>query len=294
MHPKKITFLFTLAFFVTTAISANAFFDKLKDVTKIVKTTVKVGKAVSKTFEDITPEQEYYIGRAVAASVLSKYAPYDIMEVNDYINILGQTLAKASDVPETFGGYHFLVLDSDEINAFAAPGGLIFVTRGMIACCTTEDALAAVLAHEIAHVQLKHGLRAIKQSRMVSAAKVVGEEAVSHFGSNDLKAIAGAFENTIGDITETMIVKGYSRTLEEEADKSAVQLLNRVGYPAAGLTAMLREMGERIQPGGLDFAKTHPSPKNRLDYIRDIVGDETQINAPESRAARFAAFKNQI
>jgi predicted Zn-dependent protease len=90
----------------------------------------KVGQAVAKTFQDITPEQEYYIGRAVGAIVAGKYKPYQNQKSTFYLNVLGQTLAQASDRPETFGGYHFAILESDEINAFAAPGGLIFVSRG--------------------------------------------------------------------------------------------------------------------------------------------------------------------
>ena len=121
----------------------------------------KGAAAVGKTFDDITPEQEYYIGRAVAATVLSKYKPYDISAGNEYLNVLGQGLALSSDRPETFGGYHFLIMDSDEINAFSAPGGLVLVSRGLIRCCPNEDALAAVLAHEIGHVEKQHGLRAI-------------------------------------------------------------------------------------------------------------------------------------
>ena len=115
-------------------------------------------KAVQKTWQDLTPEQEYYIGRAVAAQVFQTYRPLDRPAANAYLNLFGQSLAVFSDRPETFGGYHFLLLDSDEINAFAAPGGLILVTRGMVRCCENEDELAAVLAHEICHVEKKHGL----------------------------------------------------------------------------------------------------------------------------------------
>jgi predicted Zn-dependent protease len=86
---------------------------------------VKSYQAVSKSFEDITPQQEYYIGRTVGARILQKYKPYDNPAANRYVNTLGQTLAQASDLPETYGGYHFLIQDSDEINAFAAPGGFI-------------------------------------------------------------------------------------------------------------------------------------------------------------------------
>ena len=104
-------------------------------------------KAVARSFEEFTPEQEYYIGRAVGANVLDKYPPYTGEEANDYVNRLGQALAMASDMPETFSGYHYLILDSEEINAFAAPSGFIFVTVGMIRCTPSEATMAAVLAH---------------------------------------------------------------------------------------------------------------------------------------------------
>jgi predicted Zn-dependent protease len=99
------------------------------------ESTKRVGSAVTKTFQDITPEQEYYIGRTVAATVLAGYKPKDSDDLNGYVNRVGQSLAQFSTKPETFGGYHFLVLDSDEINAFAAPGGLVLVTRGLLRCC---------------------------------------------------------------------------------------------------------------------------------------------------------------
>ncbi len=105
------------------------------------KSITRGAKAVQKTWQDLTPEQEYYIGRAVAAQVFQTYPPLDRPPGNTYLNLLGQSLAIYSERPETFGGYHFLLLDSDEINAFAAPGGLILVTRGMVRCCANEDEL---------------------------------------------------------------------------------------------------------------------------------------------------------
>ncbi|MGO9018190.1 MAG: hypothetical protein ACLQVJ_07545 [Syntrophobacteraceae bacterium] len=84
---------------------------------------IKAAVAIGRSFQDISPEQEYYIGRAVAANVVSTYPPSQNDRLNLYLNTLGQTLAMASDRPETFGGYHFLMLDSAEINAFAALAG---------------------------------------------------------------------------------------------------------------------------------------------------------------------------
>jgi len=249
----------------------------------------KVAKAVAKTFEDITPEQEYYIGRTVGAVIVNRYKPYPDTEANRYLNLLGQTLAQASDRPETFGGYHFLVLDSPEINAFAAPGGLIFVSRGMLRCCTTEDAVAAVLAHEIAHVQLRHGLQAIDSSRLTQALTTIGAEGAKSYGDKKLADLTKDFEGSVRDVTSTLINNGYSRSFEREADAAAVTILARVGYDPAGLVAMLGEMEKNLKPGGLDFAKTHPSPKSRVEEIERRAGAAKTPAAVPSRQARFRA-----
>ncbi|MBT4026862.1 M48 family metalloprotease [Desulfobacula sp.] len=251
---------------------------------------IKAGSAVAKTFESFTPEQEYYIGRTIGAVVLNKYSPYNNSQANSYVNILGQTLAQYSDIPETFGGYHFLIQDSDEINAFAAPGGLIFVTRGMLKCCENEDALAAVLAHEIGHVQAKHGLQAIKRSRVTNALTTIGIEGAKNFGGEQLGQLTKTFEKSISDITNTMINKGYSRAFEKNADLGAAKIIQRGGYDPNGLTDMLKLMKTRLKPGKIDFAKTHPSPEQRIAEIEKVIGYSKQINQPKSRITRFKNF----
>lgn len=254
----------------------------------------KVAKAVSKTFEEITPEQEYYIGRSVGAVLVNKYRPYPNGPANDYLNLLGQTLAQASDRPETFGGYHFLVLDSPEVNAFAAPGGLIFVSRGMLRCCKSEEAVAAVLAHEIAHVQLRHGLQAIDKSRMTEALTTLGAEGAKSFGGQKLSDLTKVFEGSINDVTATLVNNGYSRSFEREADASAVAILTRVGYAPGALVAMLTEMEKNLKPGGLDFAKTHPSPRSRIDDIERLhAGGKSPAEVP-ARQARFGKALGNI
>jgi predicted Zn-dependent protease len=236
--------------------------------------------ALEKTFEDITPEQEYYIGRTVMATVLQSYRAWDNPAANRYVNLLGQTLARASDHPETFGGYHFLILDSDDINAFAAPGGLVAVTRGMLRLCRTEDALAAVLAHEIGHVQNRDGLRAIKRSRLTFALTLLSVETTKQFAGKELADLTEAFEGSIDDITGTLMNSGYSRGLEDQADVAAVGILRRVGYNPQGLPDMLEEMKKGLRPGGLDFAKTHPSPDHRIRQIRRLTGDPKDVGEP--------------
>lgn len=246
-------------------------------------------EAVEKTFQDITPEQEYYIGRSVAATVLKTYKPYNNAAANEYLNLLGQTLAMASDKPETFGGYHFLILDSDEINAFSAPGGLVMISRGMIRCCKNEDALAAVVAHEIGHVQNQHGLRAIRKGRLTSALTILAMEAGKNLGGQNLAEVTKAFEGSISDITSTLMNSGYARATEFEADRSAVVIMNRVGYNPEALVDMLGQMEKNLKPGGLDFAKTHPAPEVRIAEVHKSVGSAAPVASPQARQQRFQA-----
>ena len=245
--------------------------------------------AAEKTFQDITPEQEHYIGRSVAATVLATYKPYDQAALNQYLNVLGQTLAQCSEKPETFGGYHFLALETDEVNAFAAPGGLILVSRGLIRCCRSEDALAAVLAHEIGHVQNQHGLRAIKRGRLTSALTVLAVEAGKNLAGDGLAEVTKAFEGSITDISSTLMNSGYSRALEQDADAAAVQILNRAGYDPHALIDMLAQMKSRMGADARGFGKTHPSPDVRIESLGPLVSASPSGAAPARRQPRFEA-----
>lgn len=254
----------------------------------------KSAKAVARTFEDFTPEQEYYIGRTIGAMILEKYPAYPDESANRYLNVMGKTLALASDMPETFGGYHFLIQDSDQINGLSAPGGLIFITRGMLRCCRNEDAVAAVLAHEIGHVQLKHGLQAIEKSRVTTALTTLGIEGAKTFGGEDLAGLTRTFEESITDITQTLINNGYSRGFEGEADMAAVTTLDRVGYDPNGLIDMLNVMAQKLVPGRPDFARTHPAPVSRIAEIEKVIGRHGAVKSTGSRQARFRKYLGGI
>jgi predicted Zn-dependent protease len=254
----------------------------------------RTAEAVEKSYQDITPEEEYYIGRAVAATILDRYKPYEDPAATRYLNLLGQTLALASSRPETFGGYHFLILDTEEINAFAAPGGLIMISRGMIRCCQGEDELAAVLAHEIGHVAHKDGLRAIKKSRLTSALTIIATEGAKNLGGEELAKLTEEFEGSIADITATLVNSGYARGLEKEADAAAIATMRQVGYNPRGLVAMLQEMKKRLKPGGLDFAKTHPDPGDRIADIQGKLTAASVLSEPQARQQRFAAAVGSV
>lgn len=242
------------------------------------------------SFKDITPEQEYYLGRAVGATLVTSYRPWQKSAAEQYLNLLGQTLAQFSDLPQTFGGYHFLILDSNEINAFAAPGGLIFVTRGMLRCCPDEESVAAVLAHEIGHVQQKHGLQSIKKSHMTAALTLLGTESTKTYGSSELASLTSAFEGSINDTVTTLVNNGYSRAFESEADAAAVTILRRSGYNPAALIVMLQEMKNRLRPGSSGFGRTHPAPDDRIEEIRTLLPSAR----PEPSASSVAARKKRL
>ena len=248
----------------------------------------KTGGAVSKALERFTPENEYYIGRAVTATILADYRVLANAALNEYLNLVGQTLAAFSDKPETFAGYHFAAADSDEINAFAAPGGFVVVTKGLLRCCRNEDALAAVLAHEVAHIQLEHGIQAIKKSRTTTAFAVLGAEAVKNFGGQELADLTEAFEGSISDIVSTLVNSGYSRKQEYEADRTAVVILKQAGYNPNGLREMLEEMAKRLPPEGHGFARTHPPPELRIKEIAPLLSDAPPMASHPGRQSRFS------
>jgi beta-barrel assembly-enhancing protease len=245
--------------------------------------------AVSKSLEEFTPEQEYFIGRSVGAVVLSKYPAYSNDQINDYVNKLGQTLAAASDKPEIFNGYHFLVLNSDDINAFATPGGHIFITKGLIRCCPSEDALAAILAHEIGHILLRHGMQSIEKARTTQALTVLATEGAKTFGSADVAQLTDSFSGVITDIVNSMINNGYSRTFEYQADEASIKLVQRVGYNPEGLIDVLKIMDKNLKKGGSDFAKTHPAPQDRIKELQSHGQKFTAVAEPNSRSQRFHA-----
>jgi len=244
---------------------------------------------------EFTPEQEYYIGRAVAANLLSTRNVYDERKATDYLNVLEKALSIYSDRPDTFGGYHVLILDSDEINAFSAPGGLILVSRGLLRCATSEDTVAAILAHETSHVVLKHGLNAIKEARKTAAYRNLAMTGVAVAGSPELQQLTDLFKDTIADVTNTLVNSGYSRDLEFQADQMALQIMRRAGYDPRAFETMLKLMQTKLKPGGLDFAKTHPDPKDRIQKVDETLASQPVVTTPpQALAARQARYQTAL
>jgi predicted Zn-dependent protease len=255
-------------------------------------------EAVQTASQEITPEQEYYIGRAVAANILAARKAYSEQVATGYVNVLGRSLSLYSDRPETFGGYHFLIMDTDEINAFAAPGGLILISRGLLRCADSEETVAAILAHEISHVVLKHGLKAISNARWTAAVQAGANATVQVAGSPELKQLTGAFKDSINDITNTLVNSGYSREQELEADQMALVIMRKAGYEPQAFDDMLGVMKSKLKAGGADFAKTHPDPKVRMTAVEKTLKGQPAVSvagsAENTRQARYKAALGAI
>lgn len=263
---------------------------KTVDINKTLDITLTTIQATEKAARPISDEEEYYIGRAVAARMFLYYTLYENHELTNYINSIGKVIALHSEKPFTFGGYHFALLNSNEINAFACPGGIVFLTKGMLKLAKSEDELAAIVAHEIAHVNHRDGINSIKQARWTEALTIIGTTAAKQYGDEDLLKLVNIFENSIDDILKTLIVNGYSKTREYAADEKALQYLAKAGYNPYALLNVLERLGQSTTSKG-GILNTHPDTTDRINNLKDkIPVVSLDLNAFKKRTLRFNSF----
>lgn len=288
------------AFFIAAALLASAgcsvlekgadLVGKADNAAKTVDKVSQTAQTLRSAFGDFTEEEEYYIGRSVAALILSRYKPLDDPSLTAYLNVVGNAVALFSDRPEIFAGWHFLVLDTDEVNALAAPGGMIFVTRGLLRRCADEETLGMILAHEIGHVAAKHGLQSIQKAKLTEAFTTIGTEAVKAYGPAQLAKVTAAFEGVLSDIVEKLIERGYDRKYEYQADELAVVFGARTGYDPGGISRFLQTMvGDKSAAAGKGWFKTHPTPEQRLDNVKSEIAGLKSV--PAIQAVRTQRFK---
>jgi predicted Zn-dependent protease len=180
-----------------------------------------------------------------------------------YVNRIGRWVATQSERPDL--PWHFGVIQSEDVNAFAAPGGYIFITLGLYRTFQSEADLAGVLGHEVGHVIRQHHLKILQQSKWVEA----GSKAISkQVGGND------KVQQIIGSGAE-IVARGLDKDAEFEADRIGVVLATRAGYDAYGLPTVLQLIGHAAKDDdrvALLF-KTHPLPEDRLNKLDTAMGD---------------------
>lgn len=247
---------------------------------------LNAASTTTKAMEDITPENEYYIGRAVAATVLVNYDTLYSPNLELYLNKIMNALAIHSDAALPYNGYHVKILYSKELNAFATCGGHIFITKGLIDATSSEDELAAALAHEMAHIQLQHSLKSIKSSRWTEAGLTALNTAATVGSSSNEDAL----DDMVSDQISAMMSNGYSYNQEYDADEKALKILADAGYSPNAMISMLETLKKISGSKGSGLFKTHPKPDNRIAKVNKAIA---KISIPEDttsyRTARFAS-----
>lgn len=251
-----------------------------------------VGKIISNTAEankTITPQQEVVMGQGVSATLLGAAPLVKDAALQKYVNQVGTWVAMQSEQPNL--AWRFGVMDSPNINAFAAPGGYILITRGLWDQIRSEAELAAILGHEITHVLKKDQIEAMKSTNrgaILEELLVVGvNNKVKGGGKEWGKKAAKA-------TTEGFYIKGLSKDAEYQADIGGMVLAARAGYNPYAMVSVLQTLGN-VSPSDASvalFFSTHPSPQDRIDNIEAKVGDQLEKYAEGvENTARFSKFK---
>lgn len=251
---------------LAAAPGAGAQFD-LGKLTKALDTAKDAGKML-KGVAGIGPGEERIIGDSVALEIVGRHGGL----VRDdgamrRVNLLGRALARYSDRPELT--WRFGVLDSDTVNAFSAPDGYVFITRGLYELCPDDDRLAAVLGHEIGHITGKHALHIVERSEFIAG---LGSQ-VSQRSSEARKVEAQLkqFDLGVTKITQTLFEQGFDPQTEYAADRTGHDLATLTGYAPGGLRAVLQTLQERGGDPKTIFS-THPPLTERL---KRLPADET-------------------
>jgi len=282
-HMKKYIILFVAAASFLAIQNARAF-----DIGSAITTAVIGTKKLADAAKEITPGEEHYIGRSVAAMVINKYPVVVNDALTNYVNKVGLLVAYASERPETYGRYHFAVVQNNEPNAYACPGGFIFVTTGLLKEVSSEDQLAAVLGHEVAHVAHRDGINAIKKSHWTDLGFYAAGEAAGRFSPSDVKELAGVFANVVSDVGKKVLESGYSQSDEKKADEAGVRYASSAGYDPNGIVAFLEDEVAKGTTGGRGPFASHPKAESRIKLVKaEIEKENLSRQVAEVRTNRF-------
>ena len=250
------------------------------DLNKAVESVKNVNKAVREPSE----AEEISIGHDVAARLLGAAPLVDNPALQRYVNQVGRWLALQTERPDL--PWQFGVLDSPNLNAFAMPGGTIFLTRGLLERMRSEAELGGVLGHEIAHVLRKHHLKAIQKGAQTALA---GDAL-----SAALRDRAGASRDKLIAFGAEMYSRGLDKSDELEADRLGVVIAARAGYDSYGLPAVLQTLqAMNPQDSGLALMfKTHPAPGERLDALGERL--QPVLDAYSGQAQLAERFVRQL
>lgn len=193
------------------------------------------------------PEAEKQMGGAIASQ-----------QLQNYINSVGRKLAGLSQRPDW--DYHFVALNDESINAFALPGGYVFLTKGMLRQLTSGAQLAAILAHEIAHIVARHA--------SVVMSREIGIDVLLSLVTSE-KTPSGVL--TAAGLTRQILGLSYSRADERQADLAGLDYMVKAGFDPYGMVRTMQMLQEQNARRPIDFLSSHPSPENRIAYLHEKI-----------------------
>jgi beta-barrel assembly-enhancing protease len=222
-----------------------------------------------------TESEEVELGQKVSAEIRQRFGVVQDAAVTRYVTLVGAVLVTNSTRPNL--PWTFIVLDTDAVNAFAAPGGYVHITRGALALMSNEAELAGVLGHELIHITEKHTIAYLKKNAATNLA-------VDASGKGDNKITSAVVTNM-----KNVVLQGFGRKEEMESDEKGLALANKAGYAPAGLGGFLQKIADRnknsTEKRGL-FA-SHPEMNDRIKKLGDMAG---KMNATATLDARFKKF----
>jgi hypothetical protein len=226
-----------------------------------------------------SPQQDVQLGQQAAAEVRKQMPMLDDGRTEDFVEDIGERLIEV--IPSEFRQpefrYSFDVVNLRDINAFALPGGPMFVNRGMIQAARTEGEVAGVMAHELAHVVLRHGTVQATRGQKLQLGAIVGQVAGAIIGGKTGAVVAQGAELTAGGY----FLK-FGREFEREADLLGAQLLARAGYDPREMAKMFETIERQGGNRGPEWLSSHPNPGNRVQAINreaELLGAERRVTA---------------
>jgi predicted Zn-dependent protease len=233
--------------------------------------------------------EEIRFGREVAARIIGRFSLYHDDRLMKYVNLVGHALSLNANRPEI--KFHFAVLNTNEINAYAAPGGYVFVTRGAIEQMRDESELAAVLGHEMTHINERHVVKALdirgsEGSATSGLARLIG-------GGTESARIA--FYQAVDKALDILFKDGYGREDEIQADRGAVLLCTLSGYDPSGLIRYFERISAVKDAATETLDKTHPPFTDRIAWLRDMITTEgIETASLKTYAQRFFAVQQSM
>ena len=261
---KAAVFVLSALCAIATASPAHAQFGALGKIKKAADKAVDTKEKVEAL--NFSDAEERQLGDQVSLRLRERFGVYQNEAVTKYVSLVGTALAQGSTRPSL--DWQFVVLDTDGVNAYAAPGGVIHITRGLLGLMKSEAQLAGVLGHEITHVTVKHTVRAIQRSKSIS----LGADTAGGSGGLKSQLIAKVADKAF----QSLFDGAFSREDEEESDQVGVRLASKIGYVPGGMIEVLKTIdarnGSREDRNGL-FA-SHPATKDRITKIDDGIKAE--------------------